>query len=159
MRLRPATASQRWRLTRSACRFWPLTSGTGTAALRCCQDSTPACTWCPDEQRGSTAHVKHIVRAAGSLWGTSCFDVRAVLSTCWCFLIILGLGQATMDWESQDDGYIAKLLVPDGAKDIAVGDPVAVFVEDKVHHAVSSNDCHAAVSTLRILWSPKQSHL
>ena len=36
-----------------------------------------------------------------------------------------------MDWESQDDGYIAKLLVPDGAKDIAVGDPVAVFVEDK----------------------------
>lgn len=37
-----------------------------------------------------------------------------------------------MDWESQDDGYIAKLLVPEGAKDIAVGSPVAVFVEDKV---------------------------
>lgn len=37
-----------------------------------------------------------------------------------------------MDWESQDDGYMAKLLVPDGAKDIPVGTPVAVFVEDKV---------------------------
>ena len=39
--------------------------------------------------------------------------------------------QATMDWESQDDGYVAALLVEDGAKDIAVGSPVLVFVEDK----------------------------
>jgi hypothetical protein len=37
-----------------------------------------------------------------------------------------------MDWESQDDGYIAKLLVPEGTKDIPVGSPVVVFVEDKV---------------------------
>jgi pyruvate/2-oxoglutarate dehydrogenase complex dihydrolipoamide acyltransferase (E2) component len=42
-------------------------------------------------------------------------------------------GQATMDWEAQDDAFVAKLLVPEGAKDIAVGSPVAVFVEDKVH--------------------------
>ena len=41
-------------------------------------------------------------------------------------------GQATMDWEAQDDAFVAKLLVPEGAKDIAVGSPVAVFVEDKV---------------------------
>ncbi|CAL8471164.1 g10706 [Coccomyxa elongata] len=39
--------------------------------------------------------------------------------------------KATMDWESQDDGFIAKLLVPDGAKDLPVGSPVAVFVEDQ----------------------------
>ncbi|CAK0785753.1 hypothetical protein CVIRNUC_008964 [Coccomyxa viridis] len=39
--------------------------------------------------------------------------------------------KATMDWESQDDGFIAKLLVEDGAKDLAVGDPVLVFVEDE----------------------------
>jgi pyruvate dehydrogenase E2 component (dihydrolipoamide acetyltransferase) len=39
--------------------------------------------------------------------------------------------KATMDWESQDDGFIAKLLVPEGSKDIAVGQPVMVFVEDK----------------------------
>lgn len=39
--------------------------------------------------------------------------------------------KATIDWEGQEDGYIAKLLVPDGAKDIAVGAPVAVLVDDK----------------------------
>lgn len=38
-----------------------------------------------------------------------------------------------MDWESQDDGFVAKLLVEDGAKDISVGEPVLVFVEDEVH--------------------------
>ena len=47
-------------------------------------------------------------------------------------LSVLGCAQATMDWESQDDGFIAKLLVEDGAKDLAVGDPVLVFVEDEV---------------------------
>ena len=36
-----------------------------------------------------------------------------------------------MDWESQDDGYVAALLVEDGAKDLAVGSPVLVFVEDQ----------------------------
>ena len=36
-----------------------------------------------------------------------------------------------MDWESQDDGFIAKLLVPEGTKDVGVGTPVLVFVEDK----------------------------
>jgi len=39
-----------------------------------------------------------------------------------------------MDWESQDDGYIAKILVDEGVKDIAVGSPVFVFVEDQVTH-------------------------
>ena len=47
-----------------------------------------------------------------------------------------GCAQATMDWESQDDGFIAKLLVEDGAKDLAVGDPVLVFVEDEVRKTV-----------------------
>ena len=48
-----------------------------------------------------------------------------------------GCAQATMDWESQDDGFIAKLLVEDGAKDLAVGDPVLVFVEDEVRKTFS----------------------
>ncbi|KAK9806151.1 hypothetical protein WJX72_003310 [[Myrmecia] bisecta] len=39
--------------------------------------------------------------------------------------------KATMDWESQDDGFIAKILVPEGTKDVGVGTPVLVFVEDK----------------------------
>lgn len=40
--------------------------------------------------------------------------------------------QATMDWEAQEDGFIAKILAGDGSKDIAVGAPVLVFVEDEV---------------------------
>ena len=50
-----------------------------------------------------------------------------------------GCAQATMDWESQDDGFIAKLLVEDGAKDLAVGDPVLVFVEDEVRKTAPSS--------------------
>lgn len=38
--------------------------------------------------------------------------------------------KATLGFENQDDGYVAKLLVPDGAKDVPVGQPVAVLVED-----------------------------
>ena len=40
--------------------------------------------------------------------------------------------KATMDWEAQDDGFVAKLLVEEGAKDISVGSPVIVITEDKV---------------------------
>lgn len=39
--------------------------------------------------------------------------------------------KATMDFEFQDDGYLAKILVEDGAKDVPVGKPIAVFVEEK----------------------------
>lgn len=39
--------------------------------------------------------------------------------------------KANMDWESQDDGYIAKILVAGGTKDIPVGTLVAIMVEDK----------------------------
>ena len=38
--------------------------------------------------------------------------------------------KATLSWENQDDGYIAKILVPAGSKDVAIGAPVAVIVED-----------------------------
>ena len=41
--------------------------------------------------------------------------------------------KATMDWEAQDDGFVAKLLVDEGAKDISVGQPVLVTVEDEVN--------------------------
>mmetsp|Transcript_30052 Transcript_30052/g.66579 ORF Transcript_30052/g.66579 Transcript_30052/m.66579 type:complete len:621 (-) Transcript_30052:556-2418(-) len=39
--------------------------------------------------------------------------------------------KATLAFENQDDGFIAKLLVPNGTKDIPVGTPVAVLVEEK----------------------------
>ena len=65
-----------------------------------------------------------------------------------------------MDWESQDDGFIAKLLVEDGAKDISVGEPVLVFVEDEVHPSLlgtgqprvyRASACHAALATCCVL--------
>lgn len=34
-------------------------------------------------------------------------------------------------WENQDEGFVAKLLVPEGAQGLAVGTPVAVIVEEE----------------------------
>ena len=36
-----------------------------------------------------------------------------------------------MEWEAQDEGVLAKILVGDGAQDVKVGTPVAVIVDDK----------------------------
>ena len=41
--------------------------------------------------------------------------------------------KATLPWENQDDGFIAKLLKPGGSKDIPVGTPLVVVVEEKEH--------------------------
>ncbi|MEW5304831.1 MAG: hypothetical protein WDW36_007414 [Sanguina aurantia] len=38
--------------------------------------------------------------------------------------------KATIEWESQEDGFIAKLLVADGAQNIEIGAPVLVIVEE-----------------------------
>lgn len=53
--------------------------------------------------------------------------------------------KATMDWEAQDDGFVAKLLVEEGAKDVGVGQPVIVIVEEQVTpnpKASGSLPCH-----------------
>ena len=39
--------------------------------------------------------------------------------------------KATLGWENQDDGVIARLLVPDGTQGIDVGQIVAIMVENK----------------------------
>jgi pyruvate dehydrogenase E2 component (dihydrolipoamide acetyltransferase) len=39
--------------------------------------------------------------------------------------------KATMEWEAQEDGVVAKILVPEGASPIDVGAPVLVMVDDK----------------------------
>lgn len=39
--------------------------------------------------------------------------------------------KAVLAWENQDEGFIAKLLVPGGAQGIQVGSPVAILVEDE----------------------------
>lgn len=38
--------------------------------------------------------------------------------------------KAQMDFEFQDDGYLAKILVPEGTKDVPINKPIAVYVED-----------------------------
>ncbi|KAJ1639121.1 single hybrid motif-containing protein [Pavlovales sp. CCMP2436] len=38
--------------------------------------------------------------------------------------------KATVDFESIDDGFVAKILVPEGAQDIPVGTPVLIMVEE-----------------------------
>eukprot|EP00195_Chlamydomonas_chlamydogama_P014381 CAMPEP_0202890986 /NCGR_PEP_ID=MMETSP1392-20130828/1202_1 /ASSEMBLY_ACC=CAM_ASM_000868 /TAXON_ID=225041 /ORGANISM="Chlamydomonas chlamydogama, Strain SAG 11-48b" /LENGTH=545 /DNA_ID=CAMNT_0049574645 /DNA_START=324 /DNA_END=1961 /DNA_ORIENTATION=+ len=38
--------------------------------------------------------------------------------------------KATIEWEAQEEGYIAKILKPDGSKEVAVGQPVAILVEE-----------------------------
>lgn len=38
--------------------------------------------------------------------------------------------KATMDFEFQEEGYLAKILMADGSQDVPVGTPIAVYVED-----------------------------
>ena len=56
--------------------------------------------------------------------------------------------QATMDWEAQDEGVIAKILAPDGSKDIPVGTVVAVVVEDAEHVRPFVTPLHCRVLSL-----------
>ncbi|PNW81578.1 hypothetical protein CHLRE_06g252550v5 [Chlamydomonas reinhardtii] len=47
--------------------------------------------------------------------------------------------KATLAFENQDEGFVAKLLVPDGARDIPIGQPVLVLVEDASSVAAFAN--------------------
>ena len=39
--------------------------------------------------------------------------------------------KASIDFEAQDDGFIAKILVQEGGEDVAVGSPIMITVEDE----------------------------
>jgi len=39
--------------------------------------------------------------------------------------------KATVDFEAQDDGFLAKILKADGSSDIPVGEPIGIVVEEK----------------------------
>lgn len=47
--------------------------------------------------------------------------------------------KASMDFEFQDEGYLAKILVPDGSKNIPVNKPIAVYVEEEADVAAFEN--------------------
>ena len=40
--------------------------------------------------------------------------------------------KATIAWEAQEEGFLAAILLQGGSKDVAVGTPAAVIVEDEV---------------------------
>ncbi|PUU80257.1 2-oxoacid dehydrogenases acyltransferase-domain-containing protein [Tuber borchii] len=46
-------------------------------------------------------------------------------------LVEIETDKAQMDFEYQEDGILAKILKPSGSKDIAVGNPIAVIVEEE----------------------------
>jgi pyruvate dehydrogenase E2 component (dihydrolipoamide acetyltransferase) len=39
--------------------------------------------------------------------------------------------KAVVDFEMQEEGYVAKILYSDGAKDVPLGEPVAILVDDE----------------------------
>lgn len=47
--------------------------------------------------------------------------------------------KASIDLEAQDDGCIAKLLIPDGSEDVPVGAPILITVEDPDDAAAFAN--------------------
>lgn len=46
-------------------------------------------------------------------------------------LVEIETDKAQMDFEFQEDGYLAKILVDQGTKDVPVGKPIGVYVEDE----------------------------
>ena len=38
--------------------------------------------------------------------------------------------KAVVDYEAQDEGFLAKILIPEGAQDVQVGENIAIIVED-----------------------------
>lgn len=54
--------------------------------------------------------------------------------------------QATIEWEAQEEGFLARILMPEGSKDVAVGTPVAVLVEDEGGERQGSG-CQEALGT------------
>ncbi|KAL9539494.1 hypothetical protein MBANPS3_010223 [Mucor bainieri] len=54
-------------------------------------------------------------------------------------LVEIETDKAQMDFECQEEGFLAKVLVDTGAKDISVGQPIAIFVDDEADVAAFEN--------------------
>ncbi|KAF7811585.1 dihydrolipoyllysine-residue acetyltransferase component 1 of pyruvate dehydrogenase complex, mitochondrial-like [Senna tora] len=62
--------------------------------------------------------------------------------------------KATLEFETLEEGYLAKILAPEGSKDVAVGQPIAITVEDAsdievVKNSVSSSSARQQEKTTR----------
>jgi len=47
--------------------------------------------------------------------------------------------KATMDYEMQEEGFIAKICYPEGAKDVPLGSTMAIMVDDEADIAAFAN--------------------
>lgn len=54
--------------------------------------------------------------------------------------------KAAVDFEMQEDGYVAALLFPEGAKDVPLGEVIAILVDYKADIAAFSNYTSASAS-------------
>ncbi|KAG5440072.1 hypothetical protein PCK2_000584 [Pneumocystis canis] len=54
-------------------------------------------------------------------------------------LVGIETDKAQVDFEFQDEGYIAKILVESGTKDVDIGSPIAILVEEESDVAAFSN--------------------
>lgn len=54
--------------------------------------------------------------------------------------------KAAVDFEMQEEGYVAALLFPEGAKDVPLGTPIAILVEKKSDIAAFANYTAASAS-------------
>jgi pyruvate dehydrogenase E2 component (dihydrolipoamide acetyltransferase) len=63
--------------------------------------------------------------------------------------------KATLGFEAVESGYLASILVPVGSKDVQVGTPVAVIVEDLASVAAFASYKHAAVPAVAAAAPPK----
>ncbi|KAL0144182.1 pyruvate dehydrogenase complex dihydrolipoamide acetyltransferase [Mucor lusitanicus] len=54
-------------------------------------------------------------------------------------LVEIETDKAQMDFECQEEGFLAKVLVDTGAKDVSVGQPIAIFVDDEADVAAFEN--------------------
>ena len=52
--------------------------------------------------------------------------------------------KATVDFEMQEEGFVAKLLFPEGASDVPLGVPIAILVENKEDIAAFADYVHGA---------------
>ena len=57
--------------------------------------------------------------------------------------------KATIDYEMQEDGYVACILYPPGAKDILLGEILAILVEEEKDIAAFKDYKSAAASPVQ----------
>ncbi|TKY51706.1 Dihydrolipoyllysine-residue acetyltransferase [Spatholobus suberectus] len=62
--------------------------------------------------------------------------------------------KATLEFETLEEGYLAKILAPEGSKEVAVGHPIAITVEDAsdiaaIKNSVSSSSTNQQKATQR----------